>query len=81
MFRMIQNGSKWIKLCKKDQKEFTVFKLSLRNLDFAPSYTPMHKFCACYFNTPHSYNRGSQDKNMPAPGFQDIWPSVRGLRV
>ena len=27
-FRMIQNGSKWLK------KKFTVFKLCLRNLDF-----------------------------------------------
>ena len=49
MFRMIQNGAKWIKWFKKAQKEFTVFKLCLRNLDFVSSYAPMHKFCACLY--------------------------------
>ena len=47
MYRMIQNGAKWIKWFKKAQKEFNVFKLYLRNLDFVSSYAPMHKFCAC----------------------------------
>ena len=47
MFRVIQNGAKWIKWFKKAQKELTVFKLCLRNLDFVSSYAPMHKFCAC----------------------------------
>ena len=49
MFRMIQNGAKWIKWFKKAQKEFTVFKLCLRNLDFVSSYAPMRKFCACFY--------------------------------
>ena len=41
MFRMIQNDAKWTKWFKKVQKEFTVFKLCLRNLDFVSSYAPM----------------------------------------
>ena len=59
MLRMIQNSSKWI---KKAEKEFTVFKLCLRNLNFVQSYAPMHKFCACLFN-----------RRWGAPGGASLW--------